>query len=86
MCRYTNQIICYLTVNRVKLRIKTDCQQFETKEDAINEEAKNIELEPVTSPSNEKQSPHLAPEQGEEADAHLVRILQSIIEHPVLLE
>ncbi|XP_020620782.1 uncharacterized protein LOC110058472 [Orbicella faveolata] len=56
----------------VKLRIKTDCQQFEMKEDAINEGTNNIELEPVVSPSNENQSPHLAPEQGEEADVQLL--------------
>lgn len=52
------------------------------KEDAIKEEANNIELEPITSPSNEKQSPRSA-EQGE-ADVHLVRILQTTTEHPVL--
>lgn len=74
-----------MNVNRVKLRIKTDCQQFEMKEDAINEGTNNIELEPVVSPSNENQSPHLAPEQGEEADVQLVRILQSVTQHPVLL-
>ena len=45
------------------------------KEDAINEETNNIEVEPVGSPSNEKQSPQLAPEQRKEADVHLVRIL-----------
>lgn len=55
------------------------------KEDAINEGTNNIELEPVVSPSNENQSPHLAPEQGEEADVQLVRILQSVTQHPVLL-
>ena len=58
------------------------------KEDAneeANEEANNIKLEPVVSPSNQKQSPYLAPEQGEEADVQLVRILQSATEHPVLL-
>ena len=55
------------------------------KEDAIKEGANNIDLEPIISPSNEKQSPHLAPEQGEEdAHVHLVRILQTISEHPVL--
>lgn len=53
--------------------------------EAANEEANNIKLEPVVSPSNEKQSPHLAPEQGEEADVHLVRILQGVTERPVLL-
>ena len=55
------------------------------KEDAIKEEANNIDLEPIISPSNEKQNPHLAPEQGEEeAHVHLVRIFQTISEHPVL--
>lgn len=47
------------------------------KEEATNnDETNNVELEPIGSPSNEKQSPHLAPEQREEADVHLVRILQ----------
>ena len=58
------------------------------KEDAneeANEEADKIKLEPVVSPENKKQSPHLAPEQEEEADVHLVRILRSVTEHPVLL-
>lgn len=52
------------------------------KQDAIKEETNKIELEPIISPSNEKQSPCLA-EQGE-ADVHLVRILQTTTEHPVL--
>lgn len=52
------------------------------KEDAIKEEANNIELEPIISPSSEKQSPRSA--EQEEADVHLVRILQTTTEHPVL--
>ncbi|CAH3137001.1 unnamed protein product [Porites lobata] len=51
----------------VKLRIKTDCQQFDMKEDVIAEnhkQADNIGLEPVGSPSNEINSPHLSPEQA----------------------
>lgn len=51
------------------------------KEDTIIEEANNIDLEPVMSPSNEIQSPHLAPEQRDEADVHSVRILRTITEH-----
>ena len=55
---------------RVKLRIKTDCQQFEMKEENVNPEvlANNIDLKPVTSPSNENNSPHLTPEQENEVD------------------
>lgn len=37
----------------VKLRIRTDCQQFELKDDNNNEEVYSIDLEPVTSPSKE---------------------------------
>lgn len=80
--------LLFRDVTRVKLRIKTDCQQFEMKEDAneeANEEVNQIKLEPVVSPAIKNQSPHLAPEKEEEADAHLVRILRSVTEHPVLL-
>ena len=46
------------------------------KEDNINEEANNIDLQPVMSPSNDNNSPHLAPaEQESEVDVNLVRIL-----------
>lgn len=62
---------------RVKLRIKTDCQQFEMKEDNVNAEviANNIDLKPVTSPSNEYNSPNLTLEQENEVDVVCFYIL-----------
>ncbi|XP_078346518.1 uncharacterized protein LOC144631821 [Oculina patagonica] len=42
------------------------------KEENVNEEANNIELEPVKSSSNENNSPHVAPEQEDEVDIHLL--------------
>ena len=51
------------------MRIKTDCQQFDMKEDTNEEnevndkDADNIELEPVVSPSVGNNSPHEAPQQ-----------------------
>ncbi len=48
------------------------------KEENVNEEANNIELEPVKSSSNENNSPHVAPEQEDEVDIHLVRILHKV--------
>ena len=62
-------------LHRVKLRIKTDCQQFDMKEDVIEEnhkQADNIDLEPVSSPSNEITSPHLAPEQANQTKVLLI--------------
>lgn len=65
-------------VYRVKLRIKTDCQQFQMKDDNNNnnnnEEANNIDLEPVLSPSKENVSQDVTTQQQDEVDHHSVSI------------
>lgn len=50
------------------------------KEDNINEEANNIELKAVMSPSNENEnnSPQVAPEQEDDVDVRLVCILYKV--------
>ena len=64
-----------LCVFRVKLRIKTDCQQFELKDENFNEEASNIDLEPVTIPSEENSlKDSSTQQQQEEAGKRVVSI------------
>lgn len=65
----------FLHVYRVKLRIKTDCQQFQMKDDNNNnEEANSIDLEPVLSPSKENVSQDVTTQQQDEVDHHSVSI------------
>ncbi|PFX25761.1 HORMA domain-containing protein 1 [Stylophora pistillata] len=62
---------------RVKLRIKTDCQQFELKDEKFNEEASNIDLEPVTIPSKENSLQDSSTQQQQEEAGKRVNSMSS---------
>lgn len=61
----------------VKLRIKTDCQQFELKDENFNEEASNIDLEPVTIPSKENSLQDSSTQQQQEEAGKRVNSMSS---------
>lgn len=65
------------TSQRVKLRIKTDCQQFELKDENFNEEASNIDLEPVTIPSKENSLQDSSTQQQQEEAGKRVNSMSS---------
>ena len=80
LCQLVLEFHSALIYNRVKLRIKTDCQQFDMKEDnsEVNgtNEADSIDLEPVNSPSSENNSPHVVLRDRDQTAVQSVSILK----------